>query len=111
MAGIKEIKEAAIGGAKFKKAIDLARADGEINLKDIIYLIDPVIYLPTAIGGYSEIKAEIADLDETELTEIKTAVRTEIGNDDLSDEIVEMVIMLGLQIARLFLAENQPSIS
>ena len=108
MASNKEIKEACIGGAKFYRAYDLADDDGKISISDLQYLLDPVVYLPTAIAGAKDIPAELADLDDAELADIKAAVRAEVGDDSLADDIVVLIMVTGLNLAKLFLAAKTP---
>ncbi len=103
MPGIKELQEAVAVGVKFYKAYDLADDDGKIGWTDLQYLLDPIMSIPAAVQGAGEIKAEIADLDANELAQIKAYVRAEIGDDSLADDIVELIIVTGLNVAALFL--------
>ena len=78
--GNKETKEAFVGAAKLFKAFALAKEnDGKIDVSDLPLLIDPMIYLPTAISGLSEVPKESSEFDPAETQEILDAVVAEIG--------------------------------
>ena len=89
MEGITELKEALLTAAKFGNAVGRSLVDGKIGIGDIAEFIPAVISLPAALEGISQIPAEVKDLTEEELEELRVFINTEF---DIPQEATEDMI-------------------
>ena len=94
--GIQETKDVVYAGLKIGEAL----SDG-VDITDVGALTS----LPAAISGISDVPAEIADLDEAEMEELKMFVQDnfDIPDDDV-EKFVEKAISTVIQLYQLFLA-------
>lgn len=86
--GIKELKELVIFVATLANAADKTTRDG-LSMADIGEFVNAALKAPEAFEGIENVKAEIANLSEAELVELKTALAQEL---DLVDDGLELVI-------------------
>ena len=94
--GIKELKELVKFGLKLGEALGKALEDGKINLVDALKFLPVLKDLKIALEGASEIPAELKDLDEAELQELKVFIKDEFN---LPDDALEAKIEMGLEVA------------
>jgi hypothetical protein len=100
--GISDLKDVALAGAAFGNAIYSALADdGKINLADAGKFFTPVMKLPAAISGISNVAAEIDDLQESEIEELKKLIADELDVKENVEEIVTSSIALIWQVKEL----------
>jgi hypothetical protein len=100
--GINDLKDVALAGAAFGNAIYSAIADdGKINLADAAKFFTPVMKLPAAISGIGNVPAEIDDLQESEIEEIKKLIADELDIKTNVEEIVTYSIELIWQVKEL----------
>jgi len=71
--GIKETRELFRSGVEMVGAVRISRQDnGRVDFPgDIPNFLTPLINLPVAINGADQIPAELRDLDQDEITELK----------------------------------------
>lgn len=91
--GVEGIKKVLAFPFSLVKAIDNAKADGEITLSDIPYFIEPVTKLGDAISNAKQAKDEIKDLSSAERAELETWVAE---NFDIADDQLEVKIEKGI---------------
>ncbi|MEL6670130.1 MAG: hypothetical protein AAFP08_14250, partial [Bacteroidota bacterium] len=73
LVGIKETKELFKSMVDLKDAVKLSTAnDGKLDIPgDLPNFINPLFGLPTAIQGIDQIPAELRDLDQNEIAELR----------------------------------------
>ena len=75
MVGIKETKEALVFGLEVGAGVFAAlKDDGKVTVGDALVFTPAMVSLPAALDGADQIPAELKDLDENELMEIKDLV-------------------------------------
>lgn len=94
--GIQETKDLVIVAISLGNALGKAMADKKFNLADVGAFIDPMLNLPAALAGISEVPSEIEDMDEAERIELFETVKEKF---DLPDDKVEAAIEEGLILA------------
>lgn len=100
MKDIKELKELCVFLALVVTAQQKASADGAINMADVPHLMGPLMALPAALAGVSEIPAEAKDLDPAEAAELSAAIKGALDlNNDNVEAVVEQVLEAALQLA------------
>jgi hypothetical protein len=99
---IKETKEMVKFLSRLISAGDAALADGNVNLMDAVYLLDPLRIAGSAVEGAKLIPAEASDLSEAELTELTTLISEELViRDEFAKEITLDVVNMAGQLALL----------
>jgi hypothetical protein len=88
--GIKETKDLVIAiasiGAATAKSLD---GDGKISLTDAANYFPALMKLPAAVAGISEVPAELADLEPSELEELQ---QTLVDEFDVPQESVKELV-------------------
>lgn len=99
-AGVKELKELCVFLALCVTAEQEVAADGKVDLSDAPKALAPLMALPAALAGVTEVPAEIKDLDVTEAEELRAAIAANLNlENDSAEQVVEMVLGAALQLA------------
>lgn len=88
-------------------AYDKAKADGQLDVSDLGYLLDPLGKLPGSITGAKEALTQVKDLDAAERDDVLAWAKAsyDIADDELEQK-VEAGLELALSVAK-FLGELQ----
>lgn len=88
---IKNTKELLVLGSVLVEASIKAQDDGKISLRDLTLLMDVIPKVAPALEDLGKIPAELKDLDQGEIDEIKALVVEMVGHSDLSDaEVIKI---------------------
>lgn len=87
--GIKDTLEVLEFGFATQRAISEALADKKINIFDAPLALKPLLTASAAFEGFDKVKAELLNLDEAELNELKEFVQDRF---DIADDEVEALI-------------------
>lgn len=94
--GIDSLKRVVDFGASTHEAADLAKADGEIDISDIGYAVEPGMALVKLIAVIGQVPKQFADLDEAEKAELIQYAKDEY---DVSDDKVEALVERCFRVA------------
>jgi len=104
---VKDINDVVVFLCRTGSATSLSLADGKIDEKDIIHLGAPLMSLPAAIGGITNIPKQFKDMDAAEAATIHQTVVTELALDPSNaniESIVETVAGAALQLTAAIMA-------
>ena len=77
--GIKETSEVLRFGLSLTRACAFSVADGKLSVLDVIYFKDVILTFSDAITDIRKVPAELADLDEAEIKELKRIAEEEFS--------------------------------
>jgi hypothetical protein len=98
MLDVKETKEVLVAGARIVKAASNASADGKYDLADLTYLVPVATSLPSAVEGADKVWAEVQDLDDAEIDELRAAVDAELTTGAF-DKLGKHILRGALELA------------
>jgi hypothetical protein len=105
---IKNTKELCVFVCRAIDAGDSSMSDGQISVGDAANLISPLMSLPAAVEGISDLPKEISDLDPAEAEELKAVIASELDlRNDAVEAVAEQVVGVALQLAAAFIAMKQ----
>ena len=93
--GIKETKEMIGFSLAVTTAVVDSMEDGRIGITDALNFFGALKKAPAAFSGFSQIPAELNDLDEAEIEELIEYVR---GEFDYPDELVKDMVLKSIKI-------------
>jgi hypothetical protein len=97
--GIEELKDCVKAICGLGNGISAALADdGKITIGDYYKFIGPLIKLPAAITGISEVPKELADLTEQEKDEIIELVKNELEVGERAEEVATRILSIIYEI-------------
>lgn len=97
----KETTELLRFSARLGNAVDKTIEDGKVTATDIQYLFDPLFAAGSAFAGFNLIDDEIADLDDTEATDLVNVIRDELDiHNNHVEELSEEGLALAIAIVR-----------
>lgn len=100
VAGVKELKELCEFLAMAVSAGQQMAADGSLSVGDAALAVNPLMALPAALSGITEVPAEVADLDPAEAAELTAAIKAKLDlTNDGVEEIAEKILDAALQLA------------
>lgn len=102
MAGVENIKKVLLFPFALVKAVEQAKADGNISFADLPYFIEPITKLGDAVAAAKLVKEELKDLTAEEKGQLDAWVMQnfDIANEELEVKI-EKAIGVILAIAEL----------
>ncbi len=86
--GIDETKDVIKFGTSLANGLIKALKDGKIGLTDIADFIAPSTKLPAALSGISKVPAELNDLTELEMQELRDLVQSDLQVDDAKAKVI-----------------------
>lgn len=93
--GIEETKDVVAFGISLTNSVIKSFRDGNINLIDIPFFIEPITKLPSALSGISMVPFEIGDIDKFELQQIISFVKENLDVDEReAKNIIELSLLM-----------------
>lgn len=82
-------------------SFDKAKADGEVNLKDLPLLMEPAMKLIPMVGALGGVMVQIKDLSNAEKDTLNSWVKTTYDiSDDALEKKIEGAVALALHVAQ-----------
>jgi hypothetical protein len=104
-AGIVQLKDVCVFLALALTCEQKVAADGSVTMGDVSFAMSPLLALPAALSGITEVPSEVMDLDAGEAEELKVAIAANLDlNDDAIEAVVEQILSVALQLAAAALA-------
>lgn len=91
---MKDIQEALSAALGFLMAVELAKADGKLELVDIAHFASPLLKLPAAVEGIGNVVEQFKNATPEDRASVITALSAEF---DMANDVLEAKIESGLE--------------
>ncbi|NOY58907.1 MAG: hypothetical protein GXO75_08225 [Calditrichaeota bacterium] len=100
MAGIQETLDVIRFGLAVGNSLGKALQDKKFDVADLLYFVDSLTKLPSALSGFEKVPEELKDMEEAEFEVIKETIAKEF---DIPQDNIEPIIEDAIKIAVVIL--------